>query len=239
LVFLSPSIEFLYRRIVQSWFASIPFSGASTLQLNIHTHTRRRIHQIMCWLISTTSTDDRLSTRDPLCPFLQATTIGDGLSLSIMGARRRNLRLARGSADSVCLCAHRYLHHALARPHTRPRTYTIPLHATTLHSHLLPAHTVALHSHLYFGYKLPVWHVPLGLASVAAKDRAALHIHSTHTINTRTHPTPTPLGKVYTRALVVPPSSPHQREFVCGACTGTAQIGVSLVFLFKSTLQTV
>ena len=35
-----------------------------------------------------------------------------GLSPSIiMGARRRNLRLARSSAESVCLRADRYLHH--------------------------------------------------------------------------------------------------------------------------------
>ena len=42
-------------------------------------------------------------------------------------------------------------------------------------------------------------------------------------------PTPTRLGKVYKRALVVPPSSPHQRVFVCGTYTGTAQVSVSLV----------
>ena len=43
---------------------------------------------------------------------------------------------------------------------------------------------------------------------------------------------PSRLGRVYKRALVVPPSSPHQRVFVCVACTGTAQVGVSLVSLF-------
>jgi len=90
----------------------------------------------------------------------------------------------------------------------------------TLHSHVFPANTPAPHSHLYFGYKLPVWHVPLGLASVAAQDRATLHIHSR-------------LGQVYKRALVVLPSSPHQRAFVCGACIGTAQVGISLVSLFN------
>ena len=62
----------------------------------------------------------------------------------VMGARRRNLRLVRGSAESVCLCAHRYLHHAPPIPHTWPRTLTTPLHATTLHSHLLPAYTLYL-----------------------------------------------------------------------------------------------
>jgi len=155
--------------------------------------------------------------------------LGGDPPASITGARRRNLRLARGSADSFFLRADRYLHHGPPRPHTWPRTHTTPLHATTLHSHLLPAHTAPLHSHLYFGYEQPVWHVPLGLTSVAAKDSATLHIHSTHSINSRKHPTPTPLGKVYTRALVVPPSSPHQRTFVCGASIGTVQVGVSSI----------
>jgi len=122
-----------------------------------------------------------------------------------MGARRRNLQLARGSAESVCLCAHRSLHYVLPRPHHRPCTHTTPLHATTLHSHLLPAHISAPHSHLCFGYKQPVPGALLGLVSAAAEDRATLLIHSTHSINTRTHPTPTRLGNVYKRALVVPP----------------------------------
>jgi len=117
-------------------------------------------------------------------------------------------------------------------PHTRPRTLTTPLHATTLHSHLLPAHTPAPHIHLSFGYKLPVTAPTPGLVPTVAKDRATLHIHSTHSINTHKHPTPTRLGKVYKGALVVPLSSPHQRAFVCGACIGTAQVGVSLVSLF-------
>ena len=165
--------------------------------------------------------------------FPQVTTIGGGLQAppSIVGARRRHLRLARGSADFVCLGAHCY-HHALPRPHFRPLTLTTPLYTTTLHSHLLPAHTPAPHSHLYFGYKLPVPHVPLDLASVTTKNRDILQIHSTHSINTRTHPTPTRLAQVYTRTLVVPPSSPHPRAFVCGANMNTAQVGVSLVSLF-------
>jgi len=54
----------------------------------------------------------------------------------IMGVRRRNLRLARGSAKSVCLRAHHYLHHKPPRPHTRPRALTTPLYATTLHTSL-------------------------------------------------------------------------------------------------------
>jgi len=149
-----------------------------------------------------------------------------------MVAPRRHLQLARGNADSVCRRADRYLHHAPPGPHTQPRTHTTPLHATTLHSHLLPAHTPAPHSHLCFGHKQPVPGAPLGFVLAAAKDSATLHIYSTHSINTRKQPTPTPLGKVYTRALVVPSCSPHQRAFVCGACTCTAQVGVSLVSLF-------
>jgi len=70
-------------------------------------------------------------------------------------------------------------HHGLPRSHTWPRTLTTPLHATTLHSHLLPAHIPAPCSHLYFGYKWPVWGVPLGLASVFAKDSVTFHIPHT------------------------------------------------------------
>jgi len=102
---------------------------------------------------------------------------------------------------------------------------------------LLPAHTVPPHSHLYFGCNPPVPDVLLVLASVHAKNREIRHIHSTHSINLGQHPTPTPLGKVYKRAVVVPPSSPHQRTFVCGACTGAAQVGVSLVSLFDLLLK--
>jgi len=83
-----------------------------------------------------------------------------------------------------------------------------------------PRQHPAPHNHLCFGYKQPVPGAPLGFVSAAAKDRATLHI-------------PSRLGKVYKRALVVPPSSPHQTAFVCGACTCTAQVGVSLVSLLK------
>ena len=67
-----------------------------------------------------------------------------------------------------------------------------------------------------------------------ARSMGLFHIYTVHSINTRKHPTPTRLGRVYKRVLVVPPVSPHQREFFHGACIGT---GVS--FLFRSTLQTV
>jgi len=156
----------------------------------------------------------------PRVLFPRSWPLGGNSPPSIMGARWWHLQLVRGSADSVCLRPHCYLLHAPPRPHTRPRTLTTPLHDTTLHSHLPLTNTPAPHNHLYFGYKLPVWHVLLGLKLVAAKDRATLHVHSR-------------LGKIYKSALVVPPFSPHQRTFVCGACIGTAQVGVSLVSLFN------
>jgi len=77
------------------------------------------------------------SDQHPPCPFSQLKTIWLRLPPSIiMGAQRRNPRLARGSAKSVCLRAHRYLHYALSSSHTRPRTLTTPLNATTLHTSL-------------------------------------------------------------------------------------------------------
>ena len=161
----------------------------------------------------------------PRVLFPRSRPLGEDSPPSIMGARRRYLRLARDSADSVCLRAHHSLVHAPPSHHTQPRTLTTPLHATTLHSHLLPANTPAPHSHLYFGYKLPVRHVPLGLVSAAAKDRATVHI-------------PSRLGRVYTRALVLLPSSPHQSFRLWGVHrhrTGGRLVGVP----FQSTLQTV
>ena len=74
--------------------------------------------------------------------------------------------------------------------------------------------------------------MPLGFVSAAAQDRATHHIRSNHSVNTCTYPIPTHLGKVHKRALIVPPSSPYQRVFVCGTCAGTTQVGVSLVSLF-------
>ena len=128
-----------------------------------------------------------------------------------IGARQRRLFLSSCSPLHVP-CSTKTSHPA-SHPH-------ITQHATTLQCHLLPAHTAPPHSHLYFGYEQPVPGVPLGFVSAAAKDGSTLSL------------TPTPLGKVYKRALVVPPSSPHQRAFVCGACTGAAQVSVWLVLLF-------
>ena len=60
---------------------------------------------------------------------------------------------------------------------------------------------------------------------------------SSHLCGGQSYTTPTCLGQVYTRALVVPPSSPHQRAFICGACTGTAWVGVLFVSLFYPLWQ--
>jgi len=115
------------------------------------------------------------------CPPSQATTIGGRHPLWIMGTQQRHLRLARRSADSVCLRARYSLHHAPPRTHTKPRTLTRPLHATTLHSH----HTLAPHSHLCFGYKQPVPGALLGFVSAAAKDRVTPNIHSNYSMVTQ------------------------------------------------------
>jgi len=77
----------------------------------------------------------------------------------------------------------------------------------------------------------------LAINSLSGAYRWALPQCSLRTARLST--SPTRLGKVYKRALVVLPSSPHQRAFVCGAYIGTAQVGVSLVSIFRSTLQTV
>jgi len=49
-------------------------------------------------------------SQHPLYPLSEATAIGGKLPLRAMSARQQHLRLARGSADSVCLRDGRYLH---------------------------------------------------------------------------------------------------------------------------------
>jgi len=122
-----------------------------------------------------------------------------------------------------------YLHHGPPRPHTRPRTHKTPLHATTLHSNL-PLYSHHLHTHTfqhiifckYIGSRFCVRFFVKG-----AHSMVLFHIHITYSIDTRKHPTPTRLRN----SLGCIPVSPHQRTFVCRACTGTAQVGVSLVSL--------
>ena len=129
----------------------------------------------------------------------------------MIGARQRRLCLSSYSPLPAPCSAE--TSHPASHPHN-----TFACHHTSL-----PPPT-RQHPSTPFGYKLPVPGAPLGFVSAAAKDRATLHI-------------PSRLGQTHKRALVVPPSSPHQRAFVCGACTGTAQVGASLVSLFDALLK--
>jgi len=147
----------------------------------------------------------------------------EGTPPSIMGARRRNLRLARGSADSGCLRADRYLHHVPPRPHpaSHPHNTLACNHSSLPPPSVLPPPHTHTFQHIifceYLGPRLCVRYFVNG-----ARSMGLLHIHTSHSINTRILPTSTRLAKVYKGALVVLLSSPHQRAFVCGACIGTA-----------------
>jgi len=149
----------------------------------------------------------------PTHPSPRSRPLGVHSSPSTMGARRLHLRLAPGSADSVCLRVRRYLHNAPPRPHTRPRTLITPLHATTLHSHLLPTNTSAPHSHLYFGYKLPVRfarfaHLGLSQPSVRTElPSTSTHALAKYTKEPRLYPPP-PLTKE--RSSVRRAQAPHR-----------------------------
>ena len=141
--------------------------------------------------------------------FSRLRPLGEDSPRSIMGARRRNLRLARGGTDSLYRHIQSYLHHAPPRPHTRPGTLTTPLHATTLHSHLLPANTPVPHSHLYFGYKLPVTGRALGPSQPSLRTK--LPSTSTHALAKYTKPwlyPPPPLTKQ--RSSVGRVQTPHR-----------------------------
>jgi len=172
-----------------------------------------------------------------------------------MGARRRNLRLARGSAESVCLHADRY--HVedqwggLSPPERGGKTYDWRAAAPILFVFVLiatctmtrqdltpcvaPSQHPCIQPHFTPTCSAPIPLHPVAISVLAmnslpqarrwASSQQPLRIERPST-------SPTRLGKVYKRALVVPPSSPHQRAFVCGACIGTAQVGVSLVSLF-------
>jgi len=83
------------------------------------------------------------------------------------------------AADSVCLRVRCYQQHALTRPYTRPPTHTTPMHTKTLDSN----HTPEPHEQ-------PVTGALPGFVSAATKDRATLHIHLSHSINTPQTPNP-------------------------------------------------
>jgi len=97
---------------------------------------------------------------------------------------------------------------------------TTPLHATTPHSHL------PLYSH---PPKPTPSNTSFFCANIDPRFCVRFFEKGAHSMSP---PTPTRLGKVYKGTLVVPLSSPHQRAFVCGACIGTTQVGISLVSLF-------
>jgi len=159
------------------------------------------------------------------CPTL-IPTIGGGHPPSIiMGARRRNLRLARGSADSGCLRTHLCLYHALPRPHPASHPHnTLACNYSSLPplSVLPPPHTHTFQHIIFCKYIGPRLCVRFFVKG--ARSMGLLHIHTTHFINTRKHPTPKRLDKVYKGVLVVPLFSPQQRLFVCGVCIDTAQV---------------
>jgi len=173
-----------------------------------------------------------------------------------MGARRRNLLSARGSAASVCLRADRYLHHVedhcggfppsersgkthdwraaapilfvfvLIATCTMARQDLTPCLAPSQHPCMQPHFTPACSP------PIPLHPIAISVLAINSLSRARRWASSQQPLRIeRPSTSPTRLGKVYKGALVVPPSSPHQRAFVCGACIGTAQIGVSLVSL--------
>ena len=84
--------------------------------------------------------------QQPPCPLSQLKTTWGGPSFLIMGTLLRHLRLARGSADSVCLRAHRYLHHAPPRNGTLSSFWlsriSSPLESATLS---VPAPLLCVH----------------------------------------------------------------------------------------------
>ena len=132
------------------------------------------------------------------CPTL-IPTIGGGHPPSIiMGARRRNLRLARGSADSGCLLTHLCLYHALPRPHPASHPHnTLACNYSSLPplSVLPPPHTHTFQHIIFCKYIGPRLCVRFFVKG--ARSMGLLHIHTTHFINTRKHPTPKRLDKVY------------------------------------------
>jgi len=118
-------------------------------------------------------------TQHPPCPLSQATTIGDRPPPSIMGARRRPLRLAHGSADSVPLRAHRCLQHAPPKPHTRPRTSQH--HCTQPHSTPTSSPPTFLHP------------IAISILAVNSLSRARCWASSQKLLRIERHPTSTQL----------------------------------------------
>jgi len=103
---------------------------------------------------------------------------------------------------------------------------------------------------LAINIKVPIRpHVPLGFVSAAAKDGLPYYtnIPTTHFKTSNNSPTH-PLASFHKWPWLCPPSTPHftraahlptpcQRKFVCETCTGTAQVGTSLVTPLNSLFK--
>jgi len=158
-------------------------------------------------------------TKHPSCPHSHFKTVGGGLPPSERGGKTYDWRATAPTLFvfvfiSTCTMTCQDLtpgfapsQHPCMQPHFTPTSSppTPPRHLVTIS----------------IGYKTTCRRAHLGLSQPSLRTA-------------RPFTSPTRLGKVYKRALVVPPSSPHQRAFVCGACIGTvtAQVGVSLASLF-------
>jgi len=170
-------------------------------------------------------------TQHPPCPLSQATTGGRRLPPLDHGRMAATLRLARGSADSVCLCARRYLYHAQTRPHTRPRTLTTPLHANILHSHLLPTHTAPPHNYLYFGYKLSVRFAHLGLSHSSVRtELPSTSIQSIPTTPANTQP-PHALAKYTQEPWLYPPVPQHRLQLKRGEISPASRMRTAQILV--------
>jgi len=178
-------------------------------------------------------------TQHPPCPLYQATIIGVGLPPSIMGAQRLHLRLVRGSADSGCLGAHCYLHHVPPRLHpaSHPHNTLACNHCSLPPPSVLPPPRTHTFQHIIFckciGPKL------CGRSFVkGARSMGLLRIHTTHSINTRKHPTSTRLGIAQKNLGCTPLLPPPKSVRLWGVHrhrTGWRLVGVPV----RSTLQTV
>jgi len=182
------------------------------------------------WLYSTIPPPHTLPyyprTKHPACPLSQFKTIGGGLPPSeTIGGGLPPSERADKTHDwcaatptlfvfvliATCTMACQDLTHSLA-----------PSQNPCMQPHFTPTSSPPTLLHL------------IAISILAIKQLSGTYRWASPQCSLRTarlSTSPTRLGKVYKRALVVPPSFPHQRAFVCGACIDTAQVGVSLVSL--------
>jgi len=139
------------------------------------------------------------------------TDIGELLRLQVFftsepGGTHPRLRIANihphPVLPSVCLRARRYLHYAPTRPHIglSPAQHPCtPQHFTPTPLPTTPVRCLTAFAVLDINIPVSVSRAQLGFVPTTAKDSTILTMHTNHSINTRKHPTPTPLGKVYQR----------------------------------------